>query len=142
MVDKVISSYANSPPKNLAEKAEREIPCGPLYPNILDVIDKCDIKPATMKCIDDMAFYGITGDKIRKWLRLAIASDGYINSVWCRLSPNRNCIAACDAYRVEIEEKDWNAEKIETVHMYLKFFISKTGTTVMQVSAHPSIFND
>ncbi|EPS6101687.1 TPA: hypothetical protein ACKRIS_003770 [Providencia stuartii] len=142
MVDKIISSYANSPPKNLADNADREIPNGPLYPRILDVIDSCDIKPATLKCIEDMSFYDISGDKIREWLKIAVATNGYVNSVWCRLSPNRNCIAACDAYKIEVEVKSLKTDELEGVVMYLKFFISKTGKTIMQVSAHPSIFNN
>lgn len=142
MVNKVVSQYCSSPPSDFNGDADRLIPTGPLYPDILLAIDKCDIRPATQRCTSDMAFYGISGDNIRKWMRAAIASGGYINSMWCRLSPNRNCIAACDAYRIVVDNYNPATDESETVTMYLKLCISKTGSTIMQISAHPSNFTD
>ncbi len=142
MVNKVMSQYCSSPPIDFNGDADRLISSGPLYPNILSVLDKCDIRPATLKCTSDMAFYGISSDNIRKWIKTAISTGGYINSMWCRLSPNRNCIAACDAYRVVVDMNNPVTEESDTITMYLKLCISKTGSTIMQISAHPSNFTD
>ncbi|EJD6330306.1 TPA: hypothetical protein ACT3Y6_001048 [Proteus mirabilis] len=75
-------------------------------------------------------------------MKSAVSSGGYINSMWCRLSPNRNCIVACDAYRVLVDICNPITDELEAVPMYLKLCISKTGSTVMQISAHPSNFTD
>ncbi|ARA20977.1 hypothetical protein AM438_00055 [Proteus mirabilis] len=142
MVNKIISRYCSSPPSDFNEDTDRLIATGPLYPDILSALERCDIRPATQRCISDMAFYGISGDDIRKWMKSAVSSGGYINSMWCRLSPNRNCIVACDAYRVLVDICNPITDELEAVPMYLKLCISKTGSTVMQISAHPSNFTD
>ncbi|MTC54916.1 hypothetical protein GKR56_16975 [Providencia alcalifaciens] len=138
---KVLSRYCSSPPTQILSGSDRLIQCGPLYPDILDILDSCVIAVVTDKCFGDMQLHNITADEIKVFIRSAVSSGRYINSVWCSVNPKGKGIAACDSYEVDGYTKDKNGNQIPS-KIYLKFCISKTGQTIMQVSMHPSTFNN
>lgn len=133
--------YNTSPPKILRAGSEREIPNGPLYPNILSSLESCTVVAVTNKCLCDLQLHNICSDDIRDLIKKAVKGNGYINSVWCSVNPVGRAIAACDAYEVDGYVKDSSGGLIPK-KIYLKFCIAKTGKTIMQVSMHPSTFNN
>ncbi|MGX9397069.1 hypothetical protein [Pantoea dispersa] len=140
MVNKVLSRYNTSPPKELlTDGVERAIDGGPLYKDILEVLAVSSIQLVTQKCSLDLALHNLDVGEVREWIEEAVAKGRYVNSQWCAIQ-GKNCIAACDAYLVSgfIELK--NGEK-ELKDMYIKFSVSKTGTAVLTVSFHESSFS-
>lgn len=138
MVNKVLSRYNNSPPTSrLGLGTPRLIEGGPLYPDILEILDSCTVCPLTSKCTSDLALYGVELHEVRQWLKKAVESNGYINSQWCSGSAP-NTVVACDAYKVLgiIDMKSFGNKELSEI--YIKFCISKTGSTVLTISFHPS----
>ncbi len=133
--------YNTSPPKTLGLGSERVIPNGPLYPNILASLKSSGITVVTSKCISDMQLHNIETDDIRDLIKKAVRDNGYINSMWCSVNRAGNAIAACDAYEVDGYVRD-RYGNMEPKKIYLKFCIAKSGQTIMQVSMHPSIYNN
>lgn len=140
MVNKVLSRYTTRPPKeDLTDGAERIIDNGgPLYGDILEILDSCEVKLATSKCSSDLALNNLEVWDVRDWIRDAVRGGNYLNSQWCSIS-NKGAIVACDAYLVRgtIETK---ANEMVMLDMYVKFCVSKTGKAIMTVSFHQSSF--
>jgi len=135
----VVSKYAtNAPQQPLNSCRSRVIAQGPLYPDILSILDNCTVTVATQRCVCELQQLSIEVSEIRDWIKLAVTQGGYINSQWCCLS-KPNVIAACDAYRIQFPINDTEALSVVNKVFYLKFFVAKTGQTIATVSFHPSI---
>lgn len=109
---------------------------GPLYGNILAIIDSAKISAITEQCRKDVAELGKDESSLKSSIKLAVSRGRFIGSEWCQINSN-NVWAACDAY--SFTEKAW----IEAAHremdceFYIKFCIGKTGAVVLIVSFHP-----
>jgi hypothetical protein len=134
----VLSRYnANPPPGALGLQQSRIIPGGPIYTNILDIIDLCGVTTTTVRCIQHLQTYAIDDGDLRNWITLAVKQNSFINSQWCSLT-KPHIIAACDAY--EVNQSVSTGSTTETIPrtFYVKFFVAKTGNTIVTVSFHPS----
>lgn len=115
--------------------ANCKIPSGPLYKNIMEVIDIASISLATTQCRKDVAALGKDHSAMRDSIKLAVRTGRFIGSEWCQLN-SKGAWAACDAY--SYSEKVWidAARKEMNCDFYIKFCIGKTGAVVITVSHH------
>lgn len=130
----ILSRYTGSTPD---ETGTREIPHGPLYPDVVDLIDKCTVKPWTRRCIADLQSMSLNEEDITRWIVRAVREGNYHQSEWCQ-SKADGPWAACDAYT--LKDSAWNeyaGKELECTY-YIKFFITKSETVVMTVSFHLS----
>ncbi len=133
----VLSRYnANPPPGVLGQGQSRIIPGGPIYTNIINIIDLCGVTALTHRCIQDLQTNSIDDGDLRNWIKLAVKQNSFINSQWCSLT-KPHIIAACDAYEVnQIVSTGIDTAVIHKT-FYVKFFVAKTGNTIVTVSFHP-----
>jgi len=103
------------------------------------------IHQATPRCLDDMQKEKLElGDVARLLLRLE--SDDYLNSRWCmagsrpgvKMRPDALWLP-CDAYCLLVETENESGTCVEKKY-YIKVCRTATGTMLLIVSMHPSIF--
>lgn len=109
---------------------------GPLYGNILNIIDTATIIVVTKQCKKDVAALEKDAGDIKYAIKSAVRSGRYVGSEWCLLNQNETW-AACDSY--SFVETTWieAANKDMPCNFYIKFCISKTGNVLLTVSYHP-----
>ncbi|EPY7248011.1 hypothetical protein ACLH1Q_06830 [Klebsiella sp. 1SOBk8mer] len=109
---------------------------GPLYKNILTIIESAKISAITQQCSKDVAELGKDEDCLKSSISLAVSRGRFLGSEWCQINAN-NVWAACDAY--SFTEKAWieAAHKEMDCEIYIKFCIGKSGAVVLIVSFHP-----
>jgi hypothetical protein len=140
MVIKVFSRYKTAAPKEpLRDREERLIEGGPLYPELLAVLDSCQVKPVTTKTNEFLAVHRVDLGDVRKYVELALTAGKYINSQWCNGNAPKG-IFACDAYLVPAQLYIPSQREEATVLMYVKVCILETGNTVAVISLHESTY--
>lgn len=130
----ILSRYTGPTPE---DEDDREIPDGPLYPDVVDLISKCKVKPWTRRCIANLQSMSFDEDDIARYIVRAVREGHYHQSEWCRNQADGPW-AACDAYT--LKDSTWNeyaGKELECTY-YIKFFITKNETVVMAVSFHLS----
>lgn len=138
MVTKVYSQYCTGAPKDQLQAGEdRIITAGPLYPNMLDIIDKCGVHSATQRANEFIALHKIDLGDLRVWVSRALQYGTYINSQWC-LGNSPKGLFACDSYVVSGELYNPQTRTCEITEVYVKVCITKTGSTIATMSFHPS----
>ncbi len=130
----ILSRYCDDPPE---EASSREISGGPLYPDIVDIIDKCTVVAWTKKCIRDVREMSFDEQQISLWITRAVKTGRFKGSMWCE-GNKEGVWAACDSYVVTDCQWNENAGKELSCDYYIKFFLNKGGTVVMTVSFHLS----
>ncbi|MBN7122900.1 hypothetical protein BSU01_14445 [Erwinia billingiae] len=130
----ILSRYSGEIPDGMGE---RKISDGPLYPDVVDIIDKCRINPWTRKCISNLQELSMDQDDVRDWIIRAVNEGRYLGSEWCQ-GTREGVWAACDAYSLVDTAWNENAGKELSCKYYIKFFINRDGTVVMTVSFHLS----
>jgi len=130
----ILSRYSGDTPD---KTGTRTISSGPLYPDVLEKIEKCDVIAWTRKCIADLRSMSFDGEDVRKWIIAAMSGGRYLGSEWCEGS-QQGTWAACDAYLVT--DSTWNeyAKKNISCEYYIKFCLNKNDTVLMTVSFHLS----
>jgi len=109
---------------------------GPLYKNILAIIDSASVSAITKQCIKDVADLAKDESSLKSSIKLAVSRGRFLGSEWCQINSS-DVWAACDAY--SFTEKVWidAAHKDMECELYIKFCIGKTGAVVLIVSFHP-----
>lgn len=127
----IVSSHQNGF-TGLASK----IAGGPLYKNILAIINAASVSAVTEQCRKDVADLGKDENSLKDSIRLAVSRGRFLGSEWCQINSN-NVWAACDAY--SFIEKAWveAAHKEMDCEFYIKFCIGLSGAIVVIVSFHP-----
>lgn len=130
----ILSRYVGDLPE---EGQERKILDGPLYKDVVDLIEKCDAQPWTKKCIRDVQTLSLDGEGIKAVVFKAVKTGTFLGSEWCQ-GTKEGVWAACDAYT--FTDVSW----CEAMHRdisndyYVKFFVNTSGTVVFTVSLHLS----
>lgn len=115
--------------------SNQKIVSGPLYSDILKIIDSSMISLATRQCRRDVAELGKDEKSLKEAIKLAVKTGRFICSEWCQI--DMNSWAACDAYNYY--EKAWieAAWKEMDCEFYVKFCIGLEGNIVLTISYHP-----
>ena len=133
----IVSEYSTNPPAELGG-GRVKITAGPLYGlarvqaliedenNLMIVTDKG--RKDFRKWFDDDL------QQIADLIGLLMESD-YIDSEWCETGKGA-AIAACDAYRLRVNESDPVTGRRDQMQYFLKFAVSKTGAVVLMLSCH------
>ena len=90
----ILSRYVGTPPR---DGEDRKIQGGPLYLDIIDLIDECDTLPWTKRCIRDVQSLSLDADDIKSMVIKAVTKGRFLGSEWCQGS-KPGVWAACDAY--------------------------------------------
>lgn len=119
------------------EGASRAISGGPLYQDVLDLLESCDTRAWTRKCIRDLQSLSMDGNDLKRMIAQAVRTGVFRGSEWCQ-NGSPDVWAACDAY--SFSQTTWNdaAQKDITCNYYIKFFVNELGTVVLTVSFHLS----
>lgn len=140
MVIKVFSLYKTGAPKEAFREGEERFieNGGPLYPELVDVLDNCQVRTVTARTNDFLAIHRVELGEVRTYVKLALTAGKYVNSQWCMGNAPRG-IFACDAYIVPAQLYIPSLREVSTVLMYVKVCILETGNTVAVISLHDSI---
>ncbi len=130
----ILSRYVGTPPR---DGEDRKIQGGPLYLDIIDLIDECDTLPWTRRCIRDVQSLSLDADYIKSMLIKAVTKGRFLGSEWCQGS-KPGVWAACDAYSFEHSFWCQAMHKELNNEFYIKFFVNITGNVVLTVSLHLS----
>lgn len=133
-----VSAFAGLPPSQPVTHAGRRIAGGPLYAveEVLALVAADKIVLWTEGARRDAAKWSLDGDDISELVTAALHDGRYDGSEWCEQRPCGPW-AACDAYVVSRAEWIPSAHKHFRMTYFLKFAISKTGTTLLSISNHP-----
>lgn len=138
MVIKIFSRYKIGAPKEpFKDGEERIIEGGPLYPNLLTELARCQVNSVTHKTNDFLALHRVDLGDVRKYVELALNCGRYINSQWCNGNVPKG-VFACDAYVVSAQLYIPHQRCECTVMLYVKVCILDTGNTVAVISMHES----
>lgn len=139
MVYRVLSRYKTGAPKDAFHDGEERIikHDGPLYPDMLSILDNCSVSPATTRTDDFMAIHMVDLSDLRKFAEIALKSGKYINSQWCK-GNSPPAIYACDSYVVSAVIYSPKDRDMTTMVVYIKLCITDTGNTVAVISFHES----
>jgi len=116
--------------------ANRKIPNGPLYPDIIDKIDNCTVVAWTKKCALDVQDLSLDEEDLVYWIKEAVSHGVFKGSEWCQ-NGQQGAWAACDAYTVKAAYWNETTGRQMSCQYYIKFCINRTGNVVMTVSFHP-----
>ncbi|MEM6050490.1 hypothetical protein AAH450_07890 [Erwinia sp. P7711] len=138
MVNRVLSRYKTGAPKDaLKDGEERLINSGPLYPDLLENLDRCQVNSVTTNTNNFMTLHMIDLGDLRGFAKLALSQGEYLNSQWCNGNAPKG-IFACDAYIVPAPLYTPQERREMTTLMYVKLCITDTGNTVAVISLHDS----
>lgn len=130
----ILSRFKGTPPN---DGQDRKIEGGPLYSDIVEILEKGDTVPWTKKCIRDIQSLSMEAEDIKQMVLIAVSEGVFLGSEWCQ-GGKAESWAACDAYRF------WHSTWCENMHkelkneFYIKFFVNTAGTVVLTVSLHLS----
>ncbi|WP_417028128.1 hypothetical protein [Citrobacter sp.] len=128
----IVSRYSSGFP-GLPQKIQG----GPIYADILAVIDTATMVVGTRKCRQNLRALSKDADDLKNIIKHAVKGGRFHQSEWCELS-EPDTWAACDSYiwveRAWIEA----AYKEMDCHFYIKFCIDSSGNVVTTVSYHAS----
>lgn len=119
------------------EGDNRKIEGGPLYRDVVEILQQYEALPWTRRCIRDMQSLSMDADDIKKMVLIAVSEGKFLGSEWCQ-GPKPETWAACDAYKFSQTTWCQNMHKELRNEFYLKFFVNATGTVVLTVSLHLS----
>lgn len=116
---------------------KQDIPRGPLYADILSIIDSATMLIGTKKCRKNLRDLSKDMDDLRGIIKHSVTCGRFHKSEWCELS-EPDTWAACDSYTWV--ESAWieAAYKEMDCHFYIKFCIDSSGNVVTTVSYHTS----
>ncbi|WP_342605997.1 hypothetical protein [Pantoea agglomerans] len=138
MVNKVQSQYKKGAPSDvLRDDEERIIVGGPLYPDLLNKIDSCSVRPVTLRTDDFMAIHRVDLNDLRTYAKLALETGRYVNSQWCNGNAPKG-IFACDSYTVSASVYSPKDREMIMCVVYVKLCLTDTGNTVAVISLHES----
>lgn len=141
MVIKICSRYKTGAPKEpLRDGEERIIEGGPLYPNLLAELARCQVNSVTHKTNDFLALHRVDLGDVRTCVELALKGGRYINSQWCNGNAPKG-LFACDAYVVPAQLYIPHERCECTVMLYVKVCLLDSGNTVAVISLHESTEN-
>ncbi|MDU4354248.1 hypothetical protein PO654_16710 [Phytobacter diazotrophicus] len=128
----IVSRYSSGFP-GLPQKIQG----GPIYADILAVIDTATMVIGTRKCRKNLRDLSKDADDLKDIIKHAVTSGKFHASEWCELS-TPDTWAACDSYTWV--EKSWieAAYKEMNCQFYVKFCIGIAGNVVVTVSYHTS----
>ena len=73
----ILSRYVGTPPR---DGEDRKIQGGPLYLDIIDLIDECDTLPWTKRCIRDVQSLSLDADDIKSMVIKAVTKGRFLGS--------------------------------------------------------------
>lgn len=138
MVNRVYSKYKAKPPTEaLAEGDERIIGTEKLYPEMLELLDHCQVNSVTTKTNEFMALHLIDLGDLRNFVKEALTHGTYINSQWCR-GNSPTGLYACDSYSFGCDLYSRAERAHVRTTMYIKLCLTDTNRTVAVISLHES----
>lgn len=138
MVIRVYSKYKTKPPKEaLAEGEERIIGYEKLYPEMLSLLDKCQVNSVTTRTNEFMALHLIDLGDLRQFAMEALKYGAYINSQWCRGNAPQG-LYACDSYSFRCDLYCRKEKAFVPTIMYIKLCLTDTNQTIAVISLHDS----
>lgn len=116
---------------------KQDILGGPLYTDILSIIDSATMLIGTKKCRRNLRALSKDMDDLKEIIKHSVTCGSFHKSEWCELS-EPDTWAACDSYTWV--ERAWveAAYKEMDCHFYIKFCIDTSGNVVTTVSYHTS----
>lgn len=138
MVIRVYSKYKTKPPQDaLADGEERIIGYDKLYPEMLGLLDRCQVNSVTTRTNDFMALHLIDLGDLRKFAMEALRYGTYINSQWCRGNAPHG-LYACDSYSFRYNLYSRKEKVHVPTTMYIKLCLTDTNHTIAVISLHDS----